>query len=113
MVLVERGFNIEKDLNFYGAKVEIPAYTRGKKQLALEQGERSKRLSRVRIHVEHVIVLLKQKYNILEGILPVNLIKHKSDGEYATIDKIVIVCAALTNLSDSVFIIYFSVYKGT
>ena len=50
LVLADRGFNIEEDLNFYGAKLAIPAYTRGKKQLSLEV-ERSKRLSRVRIHV--------------------------------------------------------------
>jgi len=49
-----------------------------------------------------VIGLLKQKYTILEGPLPVNLIKHKSDEEYATVDKILTVCATLTNLCDSV-----------
>ena len=36
LVLADRGFNIEEDLNFYGAKLAIPAYTRGKKQLSLE-----------------------------------------------------------------------------
>jgi len=80
----------------------IPACTRGKNQLSLEEVERSKRLSRVCIHVERVTGLLKQKYTILEGPLPVNLIKHKSDGEYAIVDKILTVCAALTNLCDSV-----------
>ena len=102
LVLADRGFNIEEDLNFYGAKLAIPAYTRGKKQLSLEEVERSKQLSRVRIHVERVIGQLKQKYTILEGPLPVNLIKHKFDEDYATIDKIITVCAALINLSDSV-----------
>ena len=90
LVLADRGFNIEEDLNFYGAKLAIPAYTRGKKQLSLEEVERSKRLSRVQIHVEHVIGLLKQRYTILEGPLPVTLIKHKSDREYATIDLFVL-----------------------
>ena len=94
----DRGFNTDDDLRFYGAKLAIPAYTRGKKQLFLEEVERSKRLSRGCIHVERVIGLLKQKYTILEGPLPVNLIKHKSDGEYAIVDKILTVCAALTNV---------------
>jgi hypothetical protein len=74
LVLADRGFNIEDDLNFYGAKLAIPAYTREKKQLSLEEVEQSKRLSRVHIHVESVIGLLKQKYSILEDPLPVNRI---------------------------------------
>ena len=102
LVLADRGFNIEEDLRFYGATLAIPAFTRGKRQLLLQEVEESKRLSRVRIHVERVIGLLKQKYTILEGPLPLILIKHKSDGEYATVDKLVHVCAALTNLCDSV-----------
>ena len=102
LVLADRGFNIEKDLSFSCAKLAIPAYTRGKKQLSIQEVEQSKRLSRVRIHVERIIGLLKQKYHILQGPLPVNLIKHKSDSEYATIDKILTVCGALTNLCDTV-----------
>ena len=55
-VLADRGFNIEDNLKFYGAKLEIPAFTRGKKQLSVEEVERSKQLSRVRIHVERLLV---------------------------------------------------------
>ena len=102
LVLADRGVNIEENLRFYGANLAIPAFTRGKKQLSLKEVEESKRLSRVRIHVERVIELLKQKYTVLEGPLPVNLIKYKSDGEYATVNKLVHACAALTNLCDSV-----------
>ena len=39
LVLADRGFNIEEDLNFHGTKLAIPAYTRGKKQLSLEEVE--------------------------------------------------------------------------
>ena len=52
--------------------------------------------------MERIIGLLQQKYYILQGPLPVNLIKHKSDSEYTTIDKILSVCGALTNLCDTV-----------
>ena len=72
------------------------------KSNSLQQVEESKRLSRERIHVERFIGLLKQKYTVLERPLPVKIIKHKSDGEYATVDKLVHVCATLTNLCDSV-----------
>ena len=55
----------------YGAKLIIPSFTRGKKQLSLEDVERSKQLSQVRIHVERVIGLLKNKFTILKGPIPV------------------------------------------
>lgn len=102
VILADRGFNIEDDLKFYGAKLEIPAFTRGKKQLSVEEVERSKRLSRVRIHVERVIGLLKMKYKIIEGPLPLSLIKSNIDKNTASIDKIVTVCSALINLSESI-----------
>ena len=35
LVLADRGFNIEEDLSFSCAKLAIPAYTRGKKQLSI------------------------------------------------------------------------------
>ena len=59
--------------------VEIPAFTRGKKQLSMQEVEYSRRISKVRIHVEGVIGLLKNKYTILQGTLPVLLLKHKDD----------------------------------
>ena len=59
-------------------------------------------LSRVRIHVECVIGQLRKKYTILQCTLPISLIRHPSDTEVATIDKVLVVAAALTNLSKSV-----------
>ena len=102
VILADRGFNIADDLGVYGARLEIPSFTRGKNQLSLQEVEYSKRLSKVRIHVERVIGLLKNKYTFLQSTLPVNLLRHRSDSEYANIDKIITVCAAITNLSPSV-----------
>uniref|UniRef100_A0A1X7T0A2 DDE Tnp4 domain-containing protein n=1 Tax=Amphimedon queenslandica TaxID=400682 RepID=A0A1X7T0A2_AMPQE len=101
-VLADRGFTLTDDLAVFGAKLEIPAFTYGKKQLSIAEVEQSKRLSKVRIHVERVIGLLKLKYTILQGKLPINLLKRKNDCNYAFIDKIVTVCCALTNLSPSI-----------
>ena len=64
--------------------------------------EYSKQLSTVRIHVERVIGQLKKKYKILKGSLPINLLKHKDDTDVSNIDKILHVCAALTNLCGSI-----------
>ena len=62
----------------------------------------ARQLSRVRIHVEQVIGLLRQNYTILEGTLPINNVMTAPGAQYSTIDKIVSVCAALCNCCDSV-----------
>lgn len=98
VVIADRGFAISEDIAIQGAHLEIPAFTRGKKQLSQEEMETSKELSSVRIHVERVIGVLKNRYTILEGPIHVKLLKHKSDSDYAHIDKILTVCCALTNL---------------
>ena len=43
------------------AEVKTPPFTKGKKQLEKQEVDWSRELSVVRIHVEHVIGLLKQK----------------------------------------------------
>ena len=88
-VLADRGFTISDDLALFGAKLEIPSFTTGKKQLSLQEVECSKRLSKVRIHVERIIIgLLKNKYTILQGKRPVTLLKRKDDSDFAFIDSV-------------------------
>ena len=99
VVLVDSSFTVSDDLAIYGAKLEIPAFTTGKQQLSQREVELSKQLSRVRIHVERIIGLRKNKYTILKGPLPTNILKHNGDIDIANVDKILVVCAALTNLS--------------
>ena len=43
LVLADRGFNIADELLIRGAKLEIPAFTKGKKQLSDYLQERLKR----------------------------------------------------------------------
>ena len=74
----------------------------GENQLLQSDVENSKQLFTLRIHVERVIGHLKKKYRILRGPIPVTLIKHKHDTTTSNIDKILVVCAALTNLSNTV-----------
>ena len=80
------------------AEVKTPPFTKGKKQLEKQEVDWSRELSIVRIHVERVIGLLKQKYTILQGTLPISLILTDSDDNVTTIDKIVRVCSALINM---------------
>lgn len=90
--MADQGSTIADDLAIHGAKLEIPAVTRGKQQLSQRDVELSKQLSRIRIHVERVIGLLKNKYLILKGPIA----KHKGDQGVASIDKILTVCYALS-----------------
>ena len=71
-------------------------------QLSREEVEMSRRLTRVRIHVERVIGQLRRKYKIWQETLQISLIKKPSDDSIATTDKIIFVTAALTNLSKTV-----------
>ena len=100
IVLADRGFNISESVALKGARLEIPAFTKGKGQLSSLEVEETRRLANVRIHVERVIGLVRQKFQILSGILPIEACysQHSSP----QIDKIAVVCCALTNICDSV-----------
>ena len=104
VVMADRGFNIQDDLAVRGAELLIPAFTRQKKQLTNQEVETTRKLARLRIHVERVIGQLRKKYKILKNTLPISLLKSPSDEHkvLCTIDRIIIVTAALTNLSPSV-----------
>ena len=100
IVLADRGFNISESVALKGARLEIPAFTKGKGQLSSLEVEETQRLANVRIHIERVIGLVRQKFQILSGILPIEACysQHSSP----QIDKIAVVCCALTNICDSV-----------
>ena len=102
IVLADRGFDIADSVGFYQACLHIPAFTRGKKQLSAKEVEETRKIANVRIHVERVIGLVRRKYSILQGILPIQLVTARRGGDLAPIDKIAIICCALTNLSESI-----------
>ena len=56
----------------------------------------------MRIHVERVIGLLRQKYTVLQGTLPINFLfmsgNESSAKKCPMIDRMVRVCSALTSL---------------
>ena len=102
-ILADRGFDIADSAAIYCAKVEIPAFTKGKKQLCPLDVEKTRKIASVRIHVERVIGLLRRKYTILGSeTLPKELLLTKDDDNFAMIDKIVLIASALTNLCDSI-----------
>lgn len=101
VVLADRGFTCNERAQMVLAEVKTPPFTKGKKQLEKQDVDWSRELSVVRIHVERVIGVLKQKYTILQGTLPISLISDSDDNE-AVIDKIVKVCSACINMCPSV-----------
>ena len=101
MILADRGFTCDEYARMMLAEIKTPPFTRGKNQLEKLDVDWSRELSLVRIHIERVFGVLKQKYTILQGVLPITLVAG-TDGSYATIDKIVRVCYALVNLCPSV-----------
>ena len=101
VVIADRGFTCDDYARMPLAEVKIPPFTKGKKQLEKIQMDWSRELSVVRIHVERIIGVLKQKYTILQNVLPITFIADKDDQD-ATVDKLVRVCNALVNLCPSV-----------
>ena len=102
LVLADRGFNIAESVGLQHAQLNIPAFTKGKKQLSAVDVETTRKIAHVRIHVERVNGCVRQKYMIMQGTLPI-IYMHKVDNSgLPTVDKIARVCCALTNLSDSI-----------
>ena len=60
VILADRGFNIQESASMFHAEAKIPPFTRGKKQLSRMEVDKSCDLSRVRIHVERVMVCLNK-----------------------------------------------------
>ena len=101
VVLADRGFDIAESVGAMQAKLHIPAFTKGKSQLSPLEVEETRSIANVRIHVERVIGVVRQKYTILQNTLPLQFVSTK-DGDDPPIDRIIRVCCALTNCCDSV-----------
>ena len=103
LVMAERGFTISESVGLYQAQLAIPAFTRGKNQLDPVDVERTRGIANVRIHVERVIGLLRQKYTILQSTLPLDYLTCSNNtANCPLIDRMMRVCSALTNLCPSV-----------
>ena len=60
-VMADRGFNIAETVGTYGARLQIPSFTKGKEQLRAEQIESTRTTANVRINVERVLRNLRKK----------------------------------------------------
>ena len=82
IILADHGFTIEDSVGLYCAQVVVPPFTKG-------------------IHVERAISLLKAKYTILKGVIPISLLKNNCN-DICTIDCMLTVCSALCDMCESV-----------
>ena len=96
-----RGFTIEDSVGLYCARVCVPPFTRGRKQLTRCEVDRVREISHERIHEEKVIGQLKKKYTILQSVIPIILLQNRTGT--CTIDCIFTVCAALCNMCNLLF----------
>ena len=102
IVIAGIGFTCDDYARMAYAEVKILPFTKGKKQLEKVQVNWSRELFIICIHVEQVIGVIKQKYTILQSVLPICFIGHKDDIGNATVDKLVRVCCCMVNLCPSV-----------
>ncbi|CAN7990435.1 unnamed protein product, partial [Ixodes hexagonus] len=100
-VLADRGFTIAESVGLRGARLLLPAFTRGQAQLAPWEVERTRKIANVRIHVERVIGLVRNKYPILKATQSFDMLLLR-DEDLTVLDQTVFLSAALTNLCDSV-----------
>ena len=81
-------------------------FDEGKKQLSAKEVELSRQVASVHIRVECVIRLIKNRYKILNCVLPLTLPKTLSEEglerEIPNIDKLFTVCAVLVNLGEGI-----------
>jgi hypothetical protein len=103
--MVDKGFTITNEVTEKHAKLEIPAFRVGKTQLHPLEVEETRKIGNVRVHVERVIGMLRQKYEILTRRMPITMLNsHNKDCPVVT--KIVRVCCALINLCTEIIPIY-------
>ncbi len=87
-VMADRGFTIKDQLLKYGIPLNIPPFMEGRRQLSACDIKKGRKISSLRIHVERAIGRIKN-FAILQGTLPLTMSR--------ITDKIVTVCALLTN----------------
>ncbi len=95
VVLADRGFDISDSVGMMQARLNIPAFTKGKDQLSALEIEETRSIANVRIHVERVIGAVRQRYSILRGILPIDFISKRNTEDTPLVDRIIHVCCLL------------------
>ena len=103
LVLVDCGFTVRESVDLYCAELKIPEFTRGKSQLEQKSVDETRKIAAVRSHVERVIGRLRNKFTILQGILPIKMITKTDDGT-CKLTHILTVRSALCNFAAQLYL---------
>ena len=98
VILADQGFDIAESVGIMQASLRIPAFTNGKDKLSSIEVEETRTIANVRIHVEWVIGMVRQKCSILHGTMPIDFVIERAGEDIPLIDCIVRVCCALSNV---------------
>ena len=102
IVLADRGFDISDTVGgACNAENRITAFTKRRSQLSSLDIESTRKLASVRIQVERVLGVVRQKYTILSGTIPIEFVICPAGEVYTLIDKIECICCVLVNLCPS------------
>ena len=106
-LLADRGFTLKEDFaTACSAELIIPSFTKGKSQLSAAEVEKSRQLASVRIHIERVIGVMRNRYGILRSTLQIPMLKSAAEEKHGTarvkIDRLLKTCAILVNLGEGV-----------
>ena len=94
LVLADSGFIIEDSVGLYCAKVCIPPFTKGRKQLTKHEVDWSCDMYTYSCGAERVNGQLTKKYTVLQSVIPITLLKNKASG-ICPLGCIITICSVL------------------
>lgn len=103
LVLGDKGFLIENEVNDKDASLITPSFVKKGQQLDPKEVEQSRDYARVRIHVERVICVLREKFNICSDTAQMSAVSKQNDlFDNDLYDKIIYICSCLVNICPTV-----------
>lgn len=102
-VLADKGFLVQNEVEEKEATLILPSFIKEGNQLHPTQVEESRYVASIRIHVERVISVVRQKFNICSDTAQMSAVSKQNDlFNNDLYDKIIFVCCSLVNICPSV-----------
>lgn len=103
VVLADKGFLIRDEVNAKNAHLKMPCFVKKGSQLHPTEIENSRKNSSLRIHVERVINILRQKFTICWDIARISALSKQNELFNGDLyDMIIFVCSCIVNICPSV-----------